>query len=55
MLRREKKNYIEMLSSLEEQIKRHETESQEKLLLIEKKKRRAEDLKEEIIQIKSKN
>ena len=28
MLRREKKNYIEMFHSLEEQIKKHETESQ---------------------------
>jgi len=44
-----------MLSSLEEQIKRHEAESQEKLLLIDRKKRRAEDLKDEIIQIKAKN
>lgn len=28
MLRREKKNYTEMLSSLEEQIKRYDSESQ---------------------------
>ena len=52
MLRREKKNYIEMLNSLQEQIKRYEGESQEKLGLIELKKRRAEELKEEIVHIK---
>ena len=55
MLRREKKNYTEMLSSLEEQIKRYDSESQQKLILIENKKKRAEELKDEIIQIKSKN
>lgn len=42
MLRREKKNFIEMLGSLEEQIKKYENESQEKLVMIENKKRRAE-------------
>lgn len=55
MLRREKKNYTEMLSSLEEQIAKYESETQEKLVLIERKKKRAEELKEEIIEIKSKN
>ena len=34
MLRREKKNYLEMLSSLEEQISRYENESQQKLIAI---------------------
>lgn len=55
MLRREKRNYTEMLASLEEQIGKYETETQEKLVLIERKKKRAEELKEEIIEIKSKN
>ena len=55
MLRREKKNYLQMLTSLEEQIGEYEAESQEKLQLIERKKRRAEELKEEIAEIKSKN
>jgi hypothetical protein len=41
MLRREKKNYIEMLSSLEEQIKKFDQDSKDKMELIEKKKRRA--------------
>ena len=44
-----------MLTSLEEQIGEYEAESQEKLQLIERKKRRAEELKEEIAEIKSKN
>ncbi len=34
MLRREKRNYTEMLSSLEEQVKKYESETQEKLVLI---------------------
>lgn len=55
MLRREKKNYIEMQISLEEQIQKFEVESKQKIDLIDKKKKRAEELKEEIIQIKSKN
>ena len=55
MLRREKKNYTEMLSSLEQQIQKYEAETQQKLGLIQTKKRRAEELKEEIVQIKSKN
>lgn len=55
MLRREKRNYTEMLTSLEEQIGKYETETQEKLILIDRKKKRAEELKEEIIEIKSKN
>lgn len=44
-----------MLTSLEEQIGKYETETQEKLILIDRKKKRAEELKEEIIEIKSKN
>jgi hypothetical protein len=55
MLRREKKNYTEMLTSLEEQINKYEEETQDKMVLIERKKKRAEELKEEIIEIKSKN
>lgn len=46
MLRREKKNYQEMLSSLEEQIKRYEEEAGDKLVAIDQKKKRAEELKE---------
>jgi hypothetical protein len=34
MLRREKKNYTEMLSSLEQQIEKYEAETQQKLGLI---------------------
>lgn len=45
MLRRQKKNYVEMLGSLDEQIKKYQTESQQKLVLIETKKRKAEELK----------
>jgi chromosome segregation ATPase len=55
MLRREKKNYIEMLGSLEQQIQKYEEESQNKLVMIESKKRRAEEVKEEIVRIKEKN
>ena len=55
MLRREKKNYLEMLSSLEQQISRYENESQQKLISIDNKKKRAEELKEEIVHIKTKN
>jgi uncharacterized coiled-coil DUF342 family protein len=55
MLRREKRNYTEMLASLEEQITKYEAETQEKVVLIERKKRRGEELKEEIIEVKAKN
>jgi chromosome segregation ATPase len=41
MLRREKKNYTEMLTSLEDQINKYETDTQDKLVLIERKKKRA--------------
>ena len=52
MLRREKKNYIESQKLLEEQIKNYEQESAEKLHQIEQKKKRAEDLRDEIVKIK---
>lgn len=55
MLRREKKNFTQMLGALEEQIGKYEEESQQKIALIEQKKKRAEELKEEIVMIKSKN
>lgn len=55
MLRREKKNFTEMLAALEEQVARHQTEAQEKLQLIDRKRRRAEELKEEIVEVKAKN
>ena len=45
MLRREKKNFLESQKSLEEQIKKYEADSQEKLSQIEEKKKRAEELK----------
>lgn len=44
-----------MLTSLEEQITKYEAETQEKVVLIERKKRRGEELKEEIMEVKAKN
>jgi hypothetical protein len=46
MLRREKKNYIEMQKILEEQLKKVDGETTEKMELLNKKKKKTEDLKQ---------
>lgn len=55
MLRRQKKSFLESHKLLEQKIKKYEDESTQKLALIEKKKRKCDELKNEMFEIKQKN
>lgn len=54
-LRRDKKNYREIHKNLEEQIKRTDLETAKKLIIIDQKKNRTENLKNEIKSVRLRN
>ena len=55
MLRRQKKSFTEAQRLMDEKIKKYEEQSTEKLSQIEKKKKKCEELKNQMIEIKKKN